>query len=247
MAGTGASNLPCPSRMLGAMRLSAEEARIIGSLVEKDLTTPDQYPLTIKSLLAACNQTSNRDPVVAYDEHSVLSALSALKEQKLVRFVLPSHGRSAVRYRHVLPEVWALDQRQCALVAVLLLRGPQTVGELRSRTDRMVDFDRLDEVEHELQFLSHVEEALATSLGRKPGQKEERWICPLVVPTPGRDAAEEPAYGLATEEVPHTRAGDSVPVSGDRLDDLRSELVDLRSEIAELRRDMDELRESLGG
>jgi uncharacterized protein YceH (UPF0502 family) len=233
--------------MLGAMRLSAEEARVIGSLVEKDLTTPDQYPLTIKALLAACNQSSNRDPVVVYDEHGVLSALGTLKEQKLVRFVLPSHGRSAVRYRHVLPEVWALDQRQCALVAVLLLRGPQTVGELRSRTDRMVDFATLEEVEHELEFLSNVEEPLATSLGRKPGQKEERWICPLVVPSPRLDGADVPAYGLATEEVQPTGALDPGPVPGDRLDELRSELVDLRSEIAGLRRDMDELRESLGG
>jgi len=233
--------------MLGAMRLSAEEARVIGSLVEKDLTTPDQYPLTIKALLAACNQSSNRDPVVVYDEHGVLSALGTLKEQKLVRFVLPSHGRSAVRYRHVLPEVWALDQRQCALVAVLLLRGPQTVGELRSRTDRMVDFATLEEVEHELEFLSNVEEPLATSLGRKPGQKEERWICPLVVPSPRLDGADVPAYGLATEEVQPTRTLDPGPVPGDRLDELRSELVDLRSEIAGLRRDMDELRESLGG
>jgi uncharacterized protein YceH (UPF0502 family) len=234
--------------MLGAMRLSAEEARISGSLVEKDLTTPDQYPLTIKSLLAACNQTSNRDPVVAFDEHSVLAALTALKEQRLVRFVLPSHGRSAVRYRHVLPEVWALDQRQCALVAVLLLRGPQTVGELRSRTDRMVDFDSLEEVEHELRFLSHVEEPLATSLGRKPGQKEERWICPLVAASPRQHAPDEPAAGesgVATGV--EQRTGDLGPVSGDRLDDLASELVDLRSEIAELRRDMEELRESLGG
>jgi uncharacterized protein YceH (UPF0502 family) len=236
--------------MLGAMRLSAEEARIIGSLVEKDLTTPDQYPLTIKSLLAACNQASNRDPVVAYDEHTVLTALTTLKEQKLVRFVLPSHGRSAVRYRHVLPEVWALDQRQCALVAVLLLRGPQTVGELRIRTDRMVDFESLEEVEHELRFLSDVEESLATSLGRKPGQKEERWICPLVVHSPRQHAADEPAAGvsgIAIEEDQRTRAVDLGPVSDDRLDDLRSELVDLRSEIAELRRDMEELRESLGG
>ncbi len=173
------------------MTLSAEGARIIGSLVEKDLTTPDQYPLTIKSLLAACNQASNRDPVVTYDELTVMSTLDSLKSQRLVRFVLPSHGRSAVRYRHVLPEAWALDQRQCALVAVLLLRGPQTVGELRSRTERMTSFDSLDEVEHELRFLSTVEGPLAISLGRKPGQKEERWICPLVVPSPAAGSGPE--------------------------------------------------------
>jgi uncharacterized protein YceH (UPF0502 family) len=228
--------------MLSPMRLSAEEARIIGSLVEKDLTTPDHYPLTIKSLLAACNQTSNRDPVVTYDEHTVLSALTTLKEQKLVRFVLPSHGRSAVRYRHVLPEILALDQRQCALVAVLLLRGPQTIGELRSRTDRMVDFDSLEEVEDELRFLSRVEDPLATSLGRRPGQKEERWICPLVAHSPS------PVAGISMDDDHHDDEAVGLrPVPGDPLDDLRSELVDLRSEIAELRRDVEELRASLGG
>jgi uncharacterized protein YceH (UPF0502 family) len=227
------------------MRLSTEEARIVGSLVEKELTTPDQYPLTIKSLLAACNQSSNRDPVVAYDEHTVLSALTTLKEQKLVRFVLPSHGRSAVRYRHVLPEVLGLDRRQCALVAVLLLRGPQTVGELRSRTDRMVDFDSLDEVENELRFLSKVEEPLATSQGRKPGQKEERWICPAVA-----HSAQLPDAGGPDSPIHHAYRDQAVgpgPGPDDGLDDLRSELVDLRSEMAALRREVDELRESLGG
>jgi uncharacterized protein len=243
--------------MLNSMTLSAEGARIIGSLVEKDLTTPDQYPLTIKSLLAACNQASNRDPVVVYDEHTVMTSLDALKEQRLVRFVLPSHGRSAVRYRHVLPEAWALDQRQCALVAVLLLRGPQTVGELRSRTDRMTSFDNLDEVEHELQFLSAVEEPLATSLGRKPGQKEERWICPLVVPSSLEEPAASvrstdrsgysvhPGHSVQTEDRADEIGGFAVP--DDRFEDVRSELSALRSEIAELRRDMDDLRESLGG
>jgi uncharacterized protein YceH (UPF0502 family) len=114
----------------------------------------------------------------------------------------------------------------------------------------MVDFDSLEEVEHELRFLSNVEEPLATSLGRKPGQKEERWICPLVAHSPRQHAPDGPAAGVssvAREEDQHTRAVDLGPVAGDRLDDLRSELVDLRSEIAELRRDMDELRESLGG
>jgi uncharacterized protein YceH (UPF0502 family) len=112
----------------------------------------------------------------------------------------------------------------------------------------MVDFDSLEEVEHELRFLSHVEEPLATSLGRKPGQKEERWICPLVAASPRQHAPDEPAAGesgVATGV--EQRTGDLGPVSGDRLDDLASELVDLRSEIAELRRDMEELRESLGG
>ena len=110
--------------------LSAEGARVLGSLVEKELTTPQQYPLTITSLVAACNQASNRDPVVDYGEGTVMSALDELKAQRLVRFVLPSHGRTAVRYRQVLDEKLGLDERQLALVAVLLLRGSQPAGFL---------------------------------------------------------------------------------------------------------------------
>jgi uncharacterized protein YceH (UPF0502 family) len=252
---------PLPARPYARpMRLSPEGARVIGALVEKELTTPDQYPLTIKSLLAACNQASNRDPVVTYDEHNVMSTLDALKEQRLVRFVLPSHGRSAVRYRHVLPEVLALDQRQCALVAVLLLRGPQTVGELRSRTERMTDFGGLDEVEHELHFLSKVEEPLASSLGRRPGQKEERWICPAVTSPDAQPHV--PPDGISTHsEVSEastapSSTGNAFPAIDPTIDDqripenladeLRAELAELRSEVGALRRDLHALRESLG-
>src|ERR1700735_2208256 len=106
------------------MELSPVEARVIGSLAEKQLTTPQQYPLTMNALVLACNQTSNRAPVVNYDESVVESALSQLKDQHLVRFVLPSHGRSVVRYRQVLDEVLGVDDRQLALLAVLLLHGP---------------------------------------------------------------------------------------------------------------------------
>jgi uncharacterized protein len=229
--------------MIKSVSLSAEGARVIGSLVEKELTTPDQYPLTIKALVAACNQASNRDPVVQYDEDTVTATLGALKEDRLVRFVLPSHGRTAVRYRHVLPEALALDRRQCALVAVLLLRGPQTIGELRSRADRMVEFDSLEEVEHELQFLSRVEQPLAVRLDRKPGQKEERWICPLVEPSPAStDNTLSPAQSLSLSS-----SGNPHAPADDHLTDLREELATLRAEIDELRQAMEELREALGG
>ena len=166
--------------MLRRMQLSPECARVLGSLVEKGLATPQQYPLTINALQSACNQTSNREPVVNYDETTVLAALDELKDQKLVRFVLPSHGRSVVRYRQVLDEALGLDAPQCAILAVLLLRGPQTVGELRIRTERMAKFDSLDEIEHQLEFLGSREEPLAHNVGRRPGQKEERWATPLV-------------------------------------------------------------------
>jgi len=221
------------------MLLTAEEARVLGSLVEKELTTPDQYPLTIKSLLAACNQASNRDPVVDYDEGTVRAALDSLKAHRLIRFVLPSHGRTAVRYRHVLDEALGLDTRQCALLAVLVLRGPQTVGELRARTERMADFDGLDEIDHELQFLSAVAEPLATSLGRRPGQKEERWASLLVAPPP-------PAAVPAVP--PPTGAPDGVRSDpDDTLAGLRSEIAALRAEVVDLRLELQDLRTSLGG
>src|ERR1700723_43515 len=162
------------------MELSPVEARVIGSLGEKQLTTPQQYPLTINALVQACNQTSNRDPVVTYDDGTVEAALPSLREASLLRLVHPSHGRSATRYRQVLDERFGLDARSLSILAVLLLRGPQTIGELRARTERMADFDSLEAVEHELEFLARVEEPLARSLGRRPGQKEVRWICPAV-------------------------------------------------------------------
>jgi uncharacterized protein len=224
--------------MLRRMQLSPECARVLGALVEKGLATPQQYPLTINALQSACNQTSNREPVVSYNETTVLAALDELKDQKLVRFVLPSHGRSVVRYRQVLDEKLGLDARQCAILAVLLLRGAQTVGELRIRTERMATFDSLDDLEHQLEFLGSREEPLAHNIGRRPGQKEERWGTPLAPAgaPPEPDATAPSGVGTITAPAP-------VP---DR-DDPWSALADLRAEVAELRHEVRELRESLGG
>ena len=220
------------------MQLSAECARVLGALVEKGLATPQQYPLTINALQSACNQTSNREPVVSYDETTVLAALHELKDQKLVRFVLPSHGRSVVRYRQVLDETLGLDDRQCAILAVLLLRGPQTVGELRIRTERMATFDSLDEIEHQLEFLGSREEPLADNVGRRPGQKEERWATPLVAAADtSADSDASPTRGVATTDAARV----------DVIDDLRAELAELKVEVADLRLEVQELRESLGG
>jgi uncharacterized protein YceH (UPF0502 family) len=222
--------------MLARMQLSPECARVLGALVEKGLATPQQYPLTVNALQSACNQTSNREPVVSYDETTVLAALDELKDQKLVRFVLPSHGRSVVRYRQVLNETLGLDDRQCAILAVLLLRGPQTIGELRIRTERMARFDGLDEVQHELDLLGGRDEPLAGNVGRRPGQKEERWATTLVAaPLAGPVAADAGTASVGTAP------------SDDVSDDLRAELAEVRAEVADLRRELDELRDSLGG
>ncbi len=214
------------------MDLNPECARVLGALVEKALTTPQQYPLTGNALQAACNQTSNREPVVDYDETTVQAALHELKDQRLVRFVLPSHGRSVVRYRHVLDEALGLDDRQSAILAMLLLRGPQTVGELRTRTERMVQFDRLEDVEHELDLLAAHQEPLAVKVGRRPGQKEERWATLLLDPTT-TDATTPDA----------TRTRETVVASSD----LRAQLTELRAEVAQLRDELHALRDSLGG
>jgi len=221
------------------MQLSPECARVLGALVEKALTTPQQYPLTLNALQAACNQTSNREPVVSYDETTVQTALDELKDQKLVRFVLPSHGRSVVRYRHVLHEALGLDDKQSAILAMLLLRGPQTIGELRTRTERMAQFDSLDEVDHELELLASLDEPLAANVGRRPGQKEERWTTLAVVGTASTPETEmaTPATDVAAAE--RTATTGSV--------DLRAEVDELRAEVAGLREEIQELRDSLGG
>jgi uncharacterized protein YceH (UPF0502 family) len=233
------------------VQLSDEGARVLGSLVEKALSTPQQYPLTLSALVAACNQTSNREPVVNYDEQTVQAALDELKDLRLVRFVLPSHGRSVVRYRQVLDENLGLDSRQSAVLAVLLLRGPQTVGELRLRTERMSRFDGLDEIEHELDLLGARDDPLAANVGRRLGQKEERWASLLTGtaergPVPVTDDRTDVAT-FAGPGVAVAPPADQRPPGPDRVDGLRSEVADLRVEVAELRHALDELRASLGG
>jgi uncharacterized protein YceH (UPF0502 family) len=213
------------------------------------LTTPQQYPLTMNALVLACNQTSNRAPVVNYDESVVESALSQLKDQHLVRFVLPSHGRSVVRYRQVLDEVLGVDDRQLALLAVLLLRGPQTVGELRTRTERMVEFDDLEAVEHDLELMANLGDGLVERLERRRGQKEERWAQLLAVDDastrmPDPDAMPRPDRGAIDTPAQPTGPG---PLPDGQLAELREEVTALRSEVEGLRSELTELRASLGG
>ena len=200
--------------------------------------------------MLACNQASNREPVVAYAEEAVVGALDELKERRLVRFVLPSHGRSVVRYRHVLDEAFGIDAPQLAILGMLLLRGPQTVGELRTRTDRMTRFDGLAAIEHELALLAGAAPPLVARLGRRPGQKEERWTellrasdLPDGAP-PGPPAGSPPTVTEASPGSP--MAG---PPSGlaDSVGELRSDVDRLMSDVAALRSALEELRASLGG
>ncbi|HET7489476.1 MAG TPA: DUF480 domain-containing protein [Acidimicrobiales bacterium] len=212
------------------LALTPVSARVLGALVEKQLTTPQQYPLTMNALQAACNQTSSRNPVVTYEEQLLDTTVASLKSRGLLRFVHPSHGRSATRYRQVLEEVLDLDVQELALVAVLLLRGPQTVGELRSRTERMAEFKDLREVEDRLEALASRPDPLAARLPREPGRKEERWVQLLAADTGAVDTSPPRGEGRPSE------AGPS----------LAMQVVALQAEVAALRRDLDELIERLG-
>jgi uncharacterized protein YceH (UPF0502 family) len=232
------------------MHLSPEEGRAIGSLIEKQLTTPQQYPLTLNALVAACNQSSNRDPVVRYDDRTLQETLAALKSAGLVRFVHPSHGRSVIRYRQVLEERMALNGEQLALVGVLLLRGPQTAGELRSRTERMAQYDSIAAVEAELARMSVGDEPLVRRLPRRPGQKEERWTQLLAADGGGEmhsDPSPRPVEGDALAE-PDGAFGQmqSLPGSTRELPDRSGEqpisLVDLAEQVTALQAELDRLR-----
>ncbi len=198
---------------------------MIGSLIEKQLTTPDQYPLSLNALLLACSQSSNRDPVVAFDERTVDRALAALKVAGLVGLVHPSHGRSVTRYQQFLEEKLEISERQAALVAVLLLRGPQTGGELRSRSARMCGFDDIAEVDVELERLSGLPEPLVVRLPRRPGQKEERWVQLLTDSPTG-------VLGPPADDVP--RGGETPDLAAD-VAELHVEVAELHVEVAELR------------
>jgi uncharacterized protein YceH (UPF0502 family) len=202
------------------------EARVVGSLAEKQLTTPQQYPLSLNALVLACNQTSNREPVVDYEESLVEVALSSLKAGGWVRFVHPSHGRSVIRYRQVLDEKLGLDERRLALMAVLLLRGPQTGGELRARTERMTEFESIASIESDLERLAAEPEPLVVHLPRRPGQKEERWA-QLLTGEPDLEAL--PAVGSRDSS----------------LGELRAEVAALREEVGALREELTELRSAL--
>ena len=246
------------------MHLTSEEGRVIGALIEKQLTTPQQYPLTLNSLVLACNQSSNREPVVSYEEHTVQTALTSLRNAELIGFVYPSHGRSVTRYRHTLAERLGLDDRELAILAVLLLRGPQTAGELRARTERMARFDGIDAVDADLVRLSEKAEPLVVRQSRRPGQKEERWT-QLFCPAAAGEAVEYeraesgPAGGsfshggatirsIGDEDGPPSGSGASSDSSADdRLASLGEELAALRAEVEALKDAFDLLRDQLGG
>ena len=212
------------------MEPDAAEIRVLGCLVEKQRTTPDVYPLTLNALRLACNQSTNRDPVVDYDDGDVRAALDRLIQRKWVTLASWSNRR-AMKYRHTVNSALGLSEPEMALVCVLMLRGPQTPGELKQRSDRLHRFAGLDELEATLTGL--VGRGLAERLGRRPGQREERFGQLLggageveagVVPP-----APEPA------EPPATAAPAPAPGLESRVAALEAQVAELHSEIRRLR------------
>lgn len=202
------------------MELSFAEGRVLGCLVEKQLLTPQAYPLTDNALLAACNQTTSRDPVVSYDTATVRLAVRSLRENGFLRTTHRT-GERADKHEHRLPDALGLSALEVALLAVLLLRGPQTAGELRARTDRMQSFASVEEVESVLEGLASRPEPLVVRLERQPGRKEARYADALVP----REVAVAPPLVDAPES------------------DLAREVAALRAEVAELRAAVAALRD----
>jgi uncharacterized protein YceH (UPF0502 family) len=222
------------------LELTAPQSRVLGCLMEKQAVTPEVYPLTLKALTTACNQTSSRHPVVDYDSQLVETTTLALKGKGLLRVVHPAHGERATRYRHVADEALGLDAPTQALLAVLLLRGPQTVAELRTRTERQHAFASLDEVESTLARMATGERPLAVQLERQPGQKEPRWMQLLEADAAGRAAA------AASMPAGSSTARAAVRVDVDRVAELERRVEALEGTVARLVRELGLPEEPVG-
>jgi uncharacterized protein YceH (UPF0502 family) len=221
------------------MEPDAVEMRVLGCLVEKQRTTPDVYPLSLNALRLACNQATNRDPVVDYDEQTVVEALRRLALRGWTRLA-SSAGSRARKYRHLLDQAFGLDDAEVALLAVLMLRGPQTPGELKQRGQRLHDFADLATVHDALDRL--VEAGQVARHERRPGQKEDRYEQLLgggvAQPEPASAAeAEEQESPPATAGEEHPPAEELTPAE-DRLTRLEREMTELRTELAALRADL---------
>jgi uncharacterized protein YceH (UPF0502 family) len=209
--------------------LDGVQQRVLGSLLEKERTVPDTYPMTLNGLRTACNQSSGRDPILHLSDAEVSAALTELRALGLTRVLHPSHGARQPKFRQVLDEVLRLEDGERAVVTLLLLRGPQTPGELRSRSDRLHAFSSLTEVEQALAALAGRERPLAEELPRQPGQKEQRWIHRL---------------GPVATTAPVATAPSSTSAPGDQsaeLEALRAQLAEARAEIERLRQELDDL------
>ena len=211
------------------LSLTEAEVRVLGSLIEKDITTPEYYPLSLNALVNACNQKSNRDPVMQLHEDAVRDALGGLQERRLAG---PAGGADSrvPKYEHRLQEVFNFTRPEIAVLCVLLLRGPQTPGELRGRAERMHRFEALDDVQSALQKLMQRDPALVKVLPRQPGTKESRWAHLL-----SGDVAPEAAQTAHTD-------GDRSSGDGERIARLEEEVAALHREVGDIKDQLERFR-----
>lgn len=225
------------------MNLTPIEARVLGALVEKDITTPDYYPLSLNALVNACNQKNNRDPVMTLEEDAVRDALGGLQSDRLAG---PASGADSrvTKYEHRLQEVYNFTRGEIAVLCVLLLRGPQTPGELRGRTERMHRFEDLDQVQAALQRLMQREPPLAAVLPRQPGTKEARYAqlmsgeSDYIAPEPGVADSERVGKGSPTSDgsPPESDLRDRIALLEQNVAELKSRVEELTQELTEFRR-----------
>lgn len=212
------------------MPLTDVEVRILGSLIEKESATPDNYPLSLNALTAACNQLSNREPVMQLSEDAVKYAVNSLRQQSLVRAIQPSDSR-VMKFLHLASDKWSLDAEARAVLCVLMLRGPQTVGEIKARAGRLADFAALADVERAMADL--ISRQLAVQLPRRPGQKEVRYAHLLSgepVEAQAREADD------AVDEAPRPDHGRAETPSGPPIEDLQRQIDELRAEFDAFRK-----------
>jgi uncharacterized protein YceH (UPF0502 family) len=213
--------------------LNDVEIRVLGSLVEKQLTTPEYYPLTLHSLTVACNQKNNRNPVTAYQENTVAHALETLREKSLT-YVFHGSSSRVPKYKHVMPEVMHLSPPELAVMGALMLRGPQTVGELRGNASRFHEFTGLEEVETTLNALIAKEpEAMVVRLPRQPGQKDARFVHLLSGP---------PSAELLVEVDTHSRTSQPRRGESDKVEKLEQEIEGLKEEFRLLQQQFEEFK-----
>ena len=208
--------------------LTEVEARVVGALIEKQLTTPEYYPLTLNSLVNACNQKNNREPVVSFDEETLSKALENLREKNIVYVFYGSTSR-VPKYKHILPDVLELEPSETAVLCVLMLRGAQTLGELRERTHRLYEFSGLGDVQETLDALLRREEPLIVKLERLPGQKEARFAHLL--------CGEVDVSAYAKENAVSRSSGND-----ERIEKLEQEIANLQNQLNDFRQSFEEFK-----
>ena len=207
---------------------------MLGCLIEKERTTPENYPLSLNSLLTACNQLTNREPTMTLGDRDVEDALDSLRQKKLATVIFGA-GSRVQKYRHLLADIYHFSPQEYALLCVLLLRGPQTAGELRGRAERMAPFATLADAENVLNAMAEGGEPLVRLLGARPGQKERRYVQLL---------SGEPVEAVADDGPVPVR---SEPAGPTRLEALEKEVADLRGQLSQLQASFEELQRQLGG